>query len=65
MQSIERAYNIAAMKHTWIAIRNMAKEDPELEQRIEDARWSSEEQRKLCLSLGYAYINTESSAETI
>jgi ribosome biogenesis protein Nip4 len=64
-KSIERAYNIAAMKHTWTAIRKMAKEDSELEQRIEDARWSSEEQRKLCLSLGYAYLETESIPETI
>ncbi|GHT33330.1 hypothetical protein FACS1894214_5150 [Planctomycetales bacterium] len=53
------------MKYTWAAIRERAKDDPELEQRIEDARWSSEEQRKLCLSLGYEYLETESTSETI
>ncbi|GHT46361.1 hypothetical protein FACS189454_07380 [Planctomycetales bacterium] len=64
-KSTGRADNIAEMKYTWAAIREMAKDDPKLEQRIEDARWSSDEQRKLCLSLGYEYLETESTSETI
>jgi hypothetical protein len=64
-KSIERAYNIASMKQTWTAIRKMAKEDKELDERIEEAQWCSEKQRKLCLSLGYSYLETESTIETI